>query len=124
MSLKEFTKAVFTRYGLSEEHINIYYESLKTKKSKQTGELLKNTTLNGIIRNLKLFNHYLEETNQGFLPIDLHYEVKNEPEREILSRKDYVRFENLDIIRNPSRTTDGYFYDGNELWYLWGNYMA
>ena len=85
IQLKEITK----------ENINTYYESLKTKKSKQTGELLKNTTLNGIIRNLKLFNHYLEETNQGFLPIDLHYEIKNESEREILSTEEIKALYNV-----------------------------
>ena len=74
--------------AITRNHINTYYESLKTKKSNQTGELLKNNTLNGIIRNLKLFNHYLEETNQGFLPIDLHYELKQEPEREILTKEE------------------------------------
>ena len=74
--------------AITRNHINTYYESLKTKKSNQTGELLKNNTLNGIIRNLKLFNHYLEETNQGFLPIDLHYETKQEPEREILTKEE------------------------------------
>ena len=80
---------------ITKDHINTYYESLKTKKSRQTGELLKNTTLNGIIRNLKLFNHYLEETNQGFLPIDLHYEIKNEPEREILSTEEIKTLYNV-----------------------------
>jgi site-specific recombinase XerD len=73
---------------ITREHINQYYKSLKTKKSEQTGELLKNSTLNGIIRNLKLFNHYLEETNQGFLPVDLHYEPKIEPEREIFNQEE------------------------------------
>jgi len=73
---------------ITREHINQYYKSLKTKKSEQTGELLKNATLNGIIRNLKLFNHYLEETNQGFLPVDLHYEPKTEPEREIFNQEE------------------------------------
>ena len=73
---------------ITREHIYAYYKSIKTKKSEQTGELLKNSTLNGIIRNLKLFSHYLEETNQGILPVDLHYEVKDEAEREILSREE------------------------------------
>ena len=79
---------------ITKEHINTYYESLKTKKSKQTGELLKNATLNGIIRNLKLFNHYLEETNQGFLPIDLQYEPKLETEKEILSSEEITALYN------------------------------
>jgi len=73
---------------ITKDHINKYYESLKTKKSEQTGELLKNSTLNGIIRNLKLFNHYLEETTQGFLPVDLLYEPKTEPEREIFNQEE------------------------------------
>ena len=80
--------------AITRNHINTYYESLKTKKSNQTGELLKNNTLNGIIRNLKLFNHYLEETNQGFLPIDLHYETKQEPEREILTKEEITALYN------------------------------
>ena len=79
---------------ITKEHIHTYYESLKTKKSKQTGELLKNSTLNGIIRNLKLFSHYLEETNQGFLPINLQYEPKLETEREILSREEITALYN------------------------------
>jgi len=62
-----------------------YYEKLKQKKSQLTGELLKNSTLNGYIRNLRLFNDYLEETQQGSLLIDLQYEPKEQPEREMLS---------------------------------------
>ena len=102
-SLPRRIKEMFTRLEqqnisklteITKDHINTYYESLKTKKSKQTGELLKNATLNGIIRNLKLFNHYLEETNQGFLPIDLQYEPKLETEKEILSREEITALYN------------------------------
>jgi hypothetical protein len=33
MSLKEFTKEVFTRYGFSEEHINIYLVYLRVPRA-------------------------------------------------------------------------------------------
>lgn len=62
-----------------------WYETERQRKSKQTGELLKNSTLNGIIRSLKLFSQFLDETNQGILTIDLPYEPKEIPEREILT---------------------------------------
>ena len=42
------------------EIIRSYYEQLKQRKSQQTGELLKNSTLNGHIRNLNLLRNYLE----------------------------------------------------------------
>jgi site-specific recombinase XerD len=62
-----------------------WFETEKKRKSKQTGELLKNSTLNGIIRSLKLFSQFLDETSQGALFIDLPYEPKEIPEREILT---------------------------------------
>jgi site-specific recombinase XerD len=62
-----------------------WYETERQRKSKQTGELLKNSTLNGIIRSLKLFSQFLDETSQGILTIDLPYESKEIPEREILT---------------------------------------
>ncbi len=65
-----------------------WYESEKRRKSKQTGKLLKGSTLNGIIRTLKLFSQYLEETSQGILTIDLPYEPKVIPEREILTQEE------------------------------------
>jgi integrase/recombinase XerD len=65
-----------------------WYESEKLRKSKQTGELLKNSTLNGIIRSLKLFSQYLDETSQGTLTIDLPYEPKEIPHREILTKEE------------------------------------
>jgi site-specific recombinase XerD len=69
-------------------HIRAYYETLKTKKSQQTGALLRNSTLNGIIRAWKLFGHYLEETDQGTLNVDLPYEIDDAIEREILTTKE------------------------------------
>jgi site-specific recombinase XerD len=63
-----------------------WFETEKQRKSKQTGELLKNSTLNGIIRSLKLFSQFLDETSLGRLTIDLLYEPKEIPEREILTQ--------------------------------------
>lgn len=74
--------------GLSQiqsQQIRAYYETLKTKKSSQTGKLLRNSTLNGIIRAWRLFAHYLEETDQGTLNVDLPYERDDAIEREILT---------------------------------------
>lgn len=65
--------------------IKNYYQTLKQKKSSHTGELLKNSTLNGHLRNLRLFSDYLEETGQGNLLIDIQYEPKEYPEREVLT---------------------------------------
>lgn len=65
-----------------------WYETEKQRKSKQTGELLKNSTLNGIIRSLKLFSQFLDETSQGTLTIDLPYEPKEMPERDILTQEE------------------------------------
>ncbi|MFC2138590.1 tyrosine-type recombinase/integrase [Bacteroidota bacterium] len=70
---------------IKRKHIEQFYSKLKTTKSKQTGELLKNSTLNGTNRILRLFTHYLEETGQGQLTIDIPYEKKEPPEREILT---------------------------------------
>jgi len=67
------------------EIIHSYYETLKQKRSQLTGAFLKNSTLNGHLRNLRLFNDYLEETRQGSLQIDIQYEPKETPEREVLS---------------------------------------
>jgi len=67
------------------EVIYSYYQQLKQKRSQHTGEFLKNSTLNGHLRNLTLFSNYLEETGQGSLQIDIQYEPKERPEREILT---------------------------------------
>jgi len=70
---------------IKRKHIEAFYTKQKTRKSKLSGELLKNSTLNGINRILRLFAHYLEETGQGQLTIDIPYEKKEPPEREILT---------------------------------------
>jgi len=59
---------------INREDTKAWYKSEKQRKSNQTGELLKNSTLNGIIRTLKLLSKYLEETSQGTLTIDIPYE--------------------------------------------------
>jgi site-specific recombinase XerD len=71
--------------GITKQHIQTYYESLKIRKSKQTGELLRNSTLNGIIRAWRLFSHYLEETDQGTLHVNIPYEPSQTIERAILT---------------------------------------
>jgi len=70
---------------IKREHLREYYKGLKIRKSRHTGELYKNSTLNGINRSLRLFAHYLEETGQGELTIDVPYEPKEIPDREILT---------------------------------------
>jgi integrase/recombinase XerD len=73
---------------IQSQQIRAYYELLKKKKSSHTGELLKNSTLNGIIRAWRLFSHYLEETDQGTLNVDIPYEIDETIEREILTTKE------------------------------------
>ncbi len=63
-----------------------WYSQEKQRKSKHTGELLKNSTLNGNIRCLKLFSRYMEETGRGTLTIDLAYEPKDSYERDIFTK--------------------------------------
>lgn len=65
-----------------------FYEQLKRKKSRLTGELLKGSTLNGINRVLRLFAHYVEETGQGRLLVDIPYEPREHKPREILTREE------------------------------------
>lgn len=70
------------------KNISCYYESIKQRKNPQTGSFLKSSTLNGYLRNLRLFSHYLEETGQGSLPIDIRNEPKEQAEREVLTREE------------------------------------
>ena len=78
-------KKITTLELVPKEIIRSYYEHLQTRKSQQSGELLKQSTLNGHIRNLNLFAHYLEETDQGYLQIDLRYDRKEPEERDIIT---------------------------------------
>ncbi len=61
---------------ISSIHTTDWYNKERQRKSRQTGQLLKNSTLNGINRTLRLFSRYLEETGQGILTIDIPYEEK------------------------------------------------
>jgi site-specific recombinase XerD len=64
-----------------------FYHYIKYhRKSQNSGNFLKNTTLNSYILSLKLFAHYLEETDQGKLTVDLLYEPINTPEKVILTQ--------------------------------------
>jgi site-specific recombinase XerD len=65
-----------------------WYQSEKQRKSKQTGELLKNATLNGFIRSLRLFSQFLDETSLGTLTIDLLYEENAKPKRPVLTKEE------------------------------------
>ena len=76
---------IHTLKEVSKQVIRNYYQTLKQKRSQQTGKLLKPSTLNGYLRNLRLFSDYLEETGQGSLQIDIRNEPKEYPEREVLS---------------------------------------
>lgn len=82
------TQGIYKLSDIQSQHIRAYYELLKTKKSQQTGALLRNSTLNGIIRAWRLFAHYLEETDQGTLNVDIHYEIDETIEREILTTQE------------------------------------
>jgi integrase/recombinase XerD len=78
-------QGIYKLADIQSQHIRAYYELLKMRKSRQTGELLKNSTLNGIIRAWKLFAHYLEETDQGTLNVDIAYKIDETIEREVLT---------------------------------------
>lgn len=74
---------------ITRHHVDNFYSHIKhERKNQHTGMLLKPQTLNSYIRCLKLFAHYLEETQQGFLPVNLFYE-KGEPHiRQILTTEE------------------------------------
>jgi len=82
------TQGINNLSQVQSQHINAFYQLLKVRKSQQTGALLRNSTLNGIIRAWRLFSHYLEETDQGTLNIDIPYEVDETIEREILTTQE------------------------------------
>lgn len=71
---------------IARHHVNGFYDHLKyERKSQHTGRLLRPQTLNSYIRCLKLFAHYLEETQQGNLPVNLLYEKGQAHIRQILT---------------------------------------
>ncbi len=123
MSLKEFTKAVFTRYGLSEEHINIYLAYLRVPRATISevfmtlaveNEELKYETVVEITDWLveKNFLKRIEGIVPRFIPLEPFFELfTNESElfrNEIAKIKDTIlsdqanRFEKLQDIQNKS----------------------
>ena len=123
MSLKEFTKAVFTRYGLSEEHINIYLVYLRVPRATISevfmtlaveNEELKYETVVEITDWLveKNFLKRIEGIVPRFIPLEPFFELFiNESElfrNEIAKIKDTIlgdqanRFEKLEDIQNKS----------------------
>jgi integrase/recombinase XerD len=79
------TQGIYSLSQVQSQHIRAFYQLLKIKKSSLTGKLLRNSTLNGIIRAWRLFAHYLEETDQGTLNVDIPYEIDESIEREVLT---------------------------------------
>ena len=79
-------KEINTLEQITRQHVSAFYDYLKyERKSMHSGTLLKPKTLNGYIRCLKLFAHYLEETQQGNLPVNLLYEKGESHIRQILT---------------------------------------
>jgi len=70
------------------KHIRAFYAEQKTRASLNTGKLLSNSTINSYLRNLRLLAQYLQETEQGFLEVDIPNEPKIVPEKEILSQSE------------------------------------
>lgn len=71
---------------VTRHQVNAFYSFLKyERKAQYTDTFLRPQTLNSHIRCLKLFAHYLEETQQGYLPVTLLYEKGEAPIRQILT---------------------------------------
>lgn len=123
MSLKEFTKEVFTRYGFSEEHINTYLAYLRVPRATTSevfmtlaveNEELKYETVGEITDWLveKNFLKRIEGIVPRFIPLEPFFELFiNESElfrNEIAKIKDTIladqanRFEKLEGIQNKS----------------------
>jgi len=123
MSLKEFTKEVFTRYGFSEEHINVYLVYLRVPRATMSevfmtlavdNEELQYETIAEITNWLveKNFLKRIEGIVPRFIPLEPFFELfTNESElfrNEIAKIKDGIladqsnRFEKLEDIQNKS----------------------
>ncbi|MFX1376902.1 MAG: hypothetical protein ACFFA0_13940 [Promethearchaeota archaeon] len=123
MSLKEFTKEVFTRYGFSEEHINVYLAYLRVPRASISevfmtlvvdDEELKYETVVEITDWLveKNFLKKVEGIVPRYIPLEPFFELfTNESElfrNEIAKIKDSIladqanRFEKLEDIQNKS----------------------
>lgn len=74
---------------ITRQHVNDFYNYLKyERKAQYTDTFLRPQTLNSHIRCLKLFAHYLEETQQGNLPVTLLYEKGEAAIRQILTTEE------------------------------------
>jgi sugar-specific transcriptional regulator TrmB len=123
MSLKEFTKEVFTRYGFTEEHINIYLTYLRVPRATvsevfmtlgEKDETLQYQTVEEITEWLveKGFLKLIEGIVPRYIPLEPFFELfTNESEtlrNEIAKIKDTIlsdqsnRFEKLEDIQNKS----------------------
>jgi len=123
MSLKNFTKEVFTRYGFTEEHINVYLAFLRVPRATtsevymtlvEENEDLKYETVIEITNWLveKGFLKRVEGIIDRYIPLQPYFELfTNESENfrtEIAKIKDNIladqsnRFEKLESIQNDS----------------------
>ncbi|MBY8985910.1 MAG: hypothetical protein KGD65_12625 [Candidatus Lokiarchaeota archaeon] len=123
MSLKEFTKEVFTRYGFSEDHINIYLTYLRVPRATVSevfmtlgdkDESLQYQTVQEITDWLveREFLKMIEGIVPRYIPLEPFFELfTNESEtlrNEIAKIKDTIltdqsnRFEKLEDIQNKS----------------------
>jgi len=76
---------VYQLRDIQKSHVQSWYEIQKTRKNPNTGELLKPHTLNSINSTWRLFDQYLQETDQGTMPVDIPYEPGIYDEREVLT---------------------------------------
>ena len=76
---------VYQLEQVQKSHMQNWYACQKTRKNPNTGELLKNHTLNSINSTWRLFGQYLHETDQGIIPVDIPYEKVIYQERDILT---------------------------------------
>jgi integrase/recombinase XerD len=74
--------------AIEQNHIKAFYIQQKTRVSLNNGKLLSNSTINGYLRNLRLLAQYLQETEQGFLEVDIPNEPKTTAEKEIFSQSE------------------------------------
>ncbi|MFX1531645.1 MAG: hypothetical protein ACFFBC_11080 [Promethearchaeota archaeon] len=123
MSLKEFTKEVFTRYGFSEEHINVYLVYLRVPRATMSEAYMTLAVDNEELEyeSIVEITNWLVERNflkriEGivprFIPLEPFFELfTNESElfrNEIAKIKDIIladqsnRFEKLEDIQNKS----------------------
>lgn len=80
------TQQIQSIQAIEQHHIKDFYQQQKTRVSLNNGKLLSNSTINGYLRNLRLLAQYLQETEQGFLEVDIPNEPKTTPEKEILTQ--------------------------------------